>query len=65
VILCTVSLDLLCCSAACEMNCSRFRLFSNVTEPVGAGAGEAVSACIILPGTGVCGNTGSDDEDAS
>ena len=47
------------------MNCSRFGLLSNVTEPVEAGAGGAVSACIIMSGTGVCGNTGGVDEDAS
>ena len=34
-------------------------------EPVGAGAGGAVSACIIMSGTGVCGNVGGVDEDAS
>ena len=47
------------------MNCSRFRLLSNVMEPVGAGAGGAVSACIIMSGTGVCGNVRGVDEDAS
>ena len=34
-------------------------------EPVGAGVGGAVSACIIMSGTGVCGNVGGVDEDAS
>ena len=47
------------------MNCSRFGLLSNVTEPVEAGAGGAVSACITMSGTGVCGNTGGVDGDAS
>ena len=47
------------------MNCSFFRLLSNVMEPGGAGAGRAVSACIIVSGTGVCGNVGDVDEDAS
>lgn len=28
-----------------------------------AGAGDAVSACLIILGTGVCGNAGGIDED--
>ena len=32
-------------------------------EPGMAGAGDAVSACLIILGTGVCGNAGGIDED--